>query len=215
MVKLPFGDRGEAGRLLGAELAARKLGADTFVLALLRGGVPVGSKVAEALGSPLDVVVVRKIGVPRQPELAMGAIAGRTRILDQHLIRALRVSQEDVEAVVAAETREMERRETVYRGGRPAPNLHGRTVVLVDDGLATGSTMVAAVRHVRRSHPQKVIVAIPVASSQALDWLRAETDDCVCLAVPEPFTAVGEWYADFRQVTDPEVLDMLRVPDCR
>jgi putative phosphoribosyl transferase len=209
MVNLPFRDRAEAGRLLGAELASRKFPANTMVLALLRGGVAVGVKVAETLGAPLDVVVVRKLGVPSRPELAMGAVAGQARVLDQHLIRALRIRQEDVEAVVVRETREMERRERLYRGGSLGPNLQGRSVVLVDDGLATGSSMVAAVRHVRAAQPQKVTVAVPVASSQACDWLSSEADECICLAMPESFHAVGEWYVDFRQVTDTEVLDLL------
>jgi putative phosphoribosyl transferase len=204
-VELPFQDRAQAGRLLGAALVARKLATNTIVVALPRGGVPVGAKIAEALKAPLDVMVVRKLGVPWQPELAMGAIAGGTRVLDEQLIRDLRISVEDVEAVVARETREMERREKLYRNGLPAPDLGGRIVVLVDDGLATGSTMVSAARHVRGVHPQRLIIAVPVGSSQACRWLRREADECICLTEPEPFFAVGEWYADFRQVTDAEV----------
>jgi putative phosphoribosyl transferase len=210
MLKLPFQDRVQAGRLLGAELATRELAANTVVLALPRGGVPVAAEVAEALKAPLDVVVVRKLGVPWQPELAMGAIAGATRVLDHRLIRELGVSDEELEGVVARETLEMERRERLYRGGLPALHLRGRTVVLVDDGLATGSTMVAAARHVRGAHPQRVIVAVPVASSEACGRLRAEADECISLALPEPFYAVGEWYLDFRQTTDAEVQEILR-----
>ena len=210
MVELPFQDRSEAGRLLGVELAARKLAENTIVLALPRGGLPLGVEVAERLKAPLDVVVVRKLGVPLQPELAMGAIAGGTRVLDHQLIRDLRISDEEVEAVVAREMKEMERRERLYRDGLPAPNLRGRTAVLVDDGLATGSTMLAAARHVRSLHPQKVIIAVPVASSQACNQLKKEADEFICLALPEPFFAVGEWYTEFRQVSDADVQKILR-----
>lgn len=210
MIELPFRDRNEAGRLLGAELAARGLPANAIVLALPRGGLPVGAEVAEALRAPLEVVVVRKLGVPWQPELAMGAIAGGTRVLDHQLIQDLRISDEEVDATAARETREMERREVLYRSGLPAPDLRGRTVVLVDDGLATGSTMVAAARHVRSAHPQRLIIAAPVASSQACSRLKREADECICLAVPEPFCAVGEWYIDFQQVTDAEVQSILK-----
>jgi predicted phosphoribosyltransferase len=210
MIELPFQDRGEAGRLLGAELATRKLPANTIVLALPRGGLPVGFEVAEALSAPLDVVVVRKLGVPWQPELAMGAISGQIRVLDHQLIHDLRVSDEEVEAVAARETYEMERREALYRSGLPAPDLSGRTVVLVDDGLATGSTMVAAARNVRDLKPQKLIIAVPVASTQACSRLKPEADECICLAIPEYFCAVGEWYVDFRQVTDSEVQSILK-----
>jgi len=215
LVELPFQDRAEAGRLLGAELASQKLGANTVVMALPRGGLPVGFEVAEALKAPLDVVVVRKLGVPWQPELAMGAIAGGTRILDRRVIQECQISDEAVEAVIARETQEMERREKLYRRGLAALDLAGRTVVLVDDGLATGSTMVAAARHIRSAHPHKLIVAVPVGSSQACNRLRKEADECVCLALPEPFFAVGEWYTDFRQVTDAQVQAILRRSDAR
>lgn len=210
MVDLPFRDRSEAGRLLAAELESRKLGTNAIVLALPRGGLPVGLEVAEALKAPLDVVVVRKLGVPWQPELAMGAIAGGTRVLDPKVIRGLGISDDEIEAVAAREAKEMERREKLYRGGLPAPNLGGRTVVLVDDGLATGSTMVAAARYVRSTRPQKLIVAVPVGTSEACSRLSVEADECICLAMPEPFFAVGEWYTDFRQVTDREVEDILK-----
>jgi len=210
MIELPFQGRSEAGRLLGAELASRKLPAGVIVLALPRGGLPVGAEVAEALQAPLDVVVVRKLGVPWQPELAMGAIAGETSALNQELMRELRISDEEVEAVIAQETKEVERREKLYRSGLPPQNLRGRAVVIVDDGLATGSTMLAAVRHARSVHPESLIVAVPVGSSDACRRIGSEADDCICLAVPEPFFAVGEWYVDFRQVTDQEVQDILK-----
>jgi len=215
MVKLPFRDRSEAGRLLGAELAARKPEKNAIVLALPRGGLPVGVEVAAALKAPLDVVVVRKVGVPWQPELAMGAIAGSTiggstQVLDQQLIRDLRIKEAEVNAVIARETKEVERREKLYRGGRPPLNVQGRTVVLVDDGLATGSTMLAAVRHVKGLRPKKVIVAVPVGSSEACGRFKKEADECVCLAIPELFFAVGEWYTDFNQVSDFEVQEILK-----
>jgi putative phosphoribosyl transferase len=211
MLELPFRDRAEAGRLLGAKLAGRDWPKDSIVLALPRGGVPVAFEVARALALPLDVIVVRKLGVPWQPELAMGAIAsGGMRVLDQELIRLERISQEDVEAIAAREKLEAERRERLYRAARPPLELRDRTVILVDDGLATGSTMLAAVRCVKSLQSSSVIVAVPVASRQACAHLRQVADECVCLAVPEPFGAVGEWYEDFQQTGDAEVRDLLR-----
>ena len=195
---------------MGAELAVRKLPKDSIVLALPRGGVPVGFEVARALGAPLDVVVVRKLGVPWQPELAMGAIAsGGVRILDEKLIRQEGVSQEEIEKIVIREALEAERREQLYRAGRPALDVRNRTVILVDDGLATGSTMLAAVKCVKSLHPSAVIVAAPVASRQACAHIREWAGECVCLATPRPFSAVGEWYEDFRQTSDLEVRDLL------
>ena len=215
MFELPFRDRAEAGRLLGAHLTGRKLPRDSIVLALPRGGVPVASEVARALGLPLDVIVVRKLGVPWQPELAMGAIAGGgVRVLDEELIRSEGVSPEDVDAIAAREEQEAERREHLYRAGRPALELRNRTVILVDDGLATGSTMQAAVKCAKSLQPSAVIVAVPLASRQACAHLREAADECVCLAVPEPFGSVGEWYQDFRQTSDAEVRDLLSQPAC-
>lgn len=210
MIQLPFADRDEAGKLLAAELSRRNLSGDTIVLALPRGGVPVGFRVASALRVPLDIVVVRKLGVPWQPELAMGAIAGGSEpMLDSDLTRALDISEQEIDVVVARERAEIERREKLYRGGRLGPELRGRTVVLVDDGLATGSTMVVAARHVRSLKPARLIVAVPIASVQACNWIRQEADECVCLATPEPFAAVGQWYIDFRQTSDTEVQRIL------
>jgi putative phosphoribosyl transferase len=210
MIQLPFADRAEAGRLLASELLRRNLPANVVVLALPRGGLPVGLEVAKAFGAPLDVVIVRKFGVPWQPELAMGAIAsGSFQTLDRDLVEALRISREEIDAVVARESAEVARRERLYRRGRQALDLYGRTVLLVDDGLATGSTMLVAARYVRSLEPRKTLIAVPVGSVQACHRLRREADDCVCLATPEPFTAVGEWYADFRQVTDAEVRHIL------
>ena len=210
MFNLPFEDRADAGRLLGAELAARAPLLNPIVLALPRGGVPVGVEVAAALEAPLDVMVVRKLGVPWQPELAMGAIVGSTCVLEDQMIRELRISKDEVEAVVARETLELARREKLYRSGQPALDVRGRTVVLVDDGLATGSTMVAAARNVRSAGPLRLIVAVPVGSTQACARMRKEVDECLCLALPEPFFGVGKWYNDFRQVTDTEVQEMLK-----
>ncbi|MBZ5635618.1 MAG: phosphoribosyltransferase [Acidobacteriia bacterium] len=206
MIQLPFADRAEAGRLLAAELAMLKLPASVIVLALPRGGLPVGLEVAKKLQAPLDVVIVRKLGVPWQPELAMGAIAsGSVEILDQDLIRALGISRHEIDAVIAKERAEVERRERLYRKGRPALDLRGKTVLLVDDGLATGSTMLVAARYVRSLKPARMLIVVPVGSVQACERLKTEADDCICLATPEPFVAVGDWYADFPQVNDSEV----------
>jgi putative phosphoribosyl transferase len=210
MIHLPFSDRVEAGRLLGAELAKHKLPPNVVVLALPRGGVPVGLEVAKALHAPLDVVVVRKVGVPWQPELAMGAIAGGSvEVLNEELIADLRVSRQEVNAAVVKERAEVERREQLYRSGQPAPDLRGRAVLVVDDGLATGSTMLVAARYVRSFKPAKMIIAVPVGSSEACRRLKKEADEFVCLATPEFFMAVGEWFEDFRQVTDAEVRRLL------
>ena len=209
MVHLPFADRVEAGRLLARELSLHKLGQDAVVLALVRGGVPVGFAVADRLHLPLDVIVPRKLGVPWQPELAMGAIAGTARILDERMIRHLSIPEEDIEDTIAREQAEMKRREHHYRGGKPPLDLRGQTAILVDDGLATGSTMLAAVRHARSLNAAKVIVAVPVGSAEACGRLRKEADDVICLATPELFYAVGEWYRDFGQVGDTEVEHLL------
>ena len=206
----PFADRAEAGRALAAELAGWAGRDDVIVLALPRGGVPVAAEVAQALGAPLDVFLVRKLGVPGHEELAMGAIAsGGEPLLNEETVRALGITPEQVARVVAAERAELARREREYRGARSAPELRGRTVILVDDGLATGSTMHAAALAVRRAEPARIIVAVPVASEDACELLRDAADEVVAVATPEPFYAVGAWYADFTQTTDAEVRALL------
>jgi len=217
MIQLPFTDREEAGRLLAAALVMMKLPANVIVLALPRGGLPVGLQVAKKLNAPLDVVIVRKLGVPWQPELAMGAIAsGSFQTLNHDLIREFGISREDVDVVIRKERAEVERREKLFRRGLPALDLRGKTALLVDDGLATGSTMLVAARYVRSLKPAQVLIAVPVGSVQACERLKAEADECICLATPEPFMAVGQWYADFPQVNDSEVqrfLEAGRVAD--
>jgi putative phosphoribosyl transferase len=205
-----FRDRTEAGRHL-AELLRDYAGRDdVVVLALPRGGVPVGYEVAKALGAPLDVFVVRKLGVPGHPELAMGAIAtGGVLVLDEGLVRRLGISEPQIRQAVESELRELERREAAYRGGRGAPQLEGKTAILVDDGLATGATMRAAALAVRKYDPARVVVAVPVAAEQTCDEFRDDVDDIVCAVTPKPFHAVGLWYEDFSQTSDEEVRELL------
>lgn len=207
-----FANRVEAGHALGAEVA-RRIGKrdDAIVLGLPRGGVPVAHAVAEAIHAPLDVFIVRKLGLPGHEELAMGAIAsGGVRVLNDDVLRSMPVPQSRIEAVAEREQRELERREQEYRGRRPPVDVKNRTVIVVDDGLATGSTMRAAVRALKKMEPRVVIVAVPVASSQACRDLESEADGVVCLYTPEPFEAVGLWYDDFRQTSDEEVHALLR-----
>lgn len=209
-----FRDRGEAGKALGEEVARRFGAAEhPIVLALPRGGVPVAWHVAEALGAPLDVFIVRKLGLPGHEELAMGAIAsGGVRVMNDDVLRYARVSRERIDEVVTREELELERREREYRGRRPPLDVRGRTVIVVDDGLATGSTMRAAVRALRKMEPLSIVVAVPVAARSTCEELRDEADQVVCLRTPEPFEAVGLWYADFSQTTDEEVHDLLARP---
>ena len=196
--------------MLAAELAGYKSKSDVVVLGLTRGGVPVAAEVAQALRAPLDVVVVRKLGVPFEPELAMGAIAGDgTEVLDQQLIHAVGLTDKDVSATVNRERAEVERRERLYRGGRPPLDLKERTAILVDDGLATGSTMLAAVAFARKRQAKRVVMAVPVSSVEACAKLREKVDECVCLATPDPFYAVGEWYWTFLSTPDAEVIQLL------
>lgn len=209
-IDLPFRNRSEAGRLLAEELANYKSETDVVVLGLPRGGVPVAAEVASALHAPLDVVVVRKLGVPFQPELAMGAIAGDdTQLIDKQLVHALDLTDEDVETAVIRERAELQRRERLYRGGRPMLDLKEHTVILVDDGLATGSTMRAAVSFARKRLAKRIVMAVPVGSVEALEKLRREVDECICLATPEPFFSVGDWYWNFLPTQDAEVLKLL------
>lgn len=205
-----FRDRTEAGRILADRLAAYAGDPDAMVLALPRGGVPVAFEVAEALKLPLDIFVVRKLGLPGHEEFAIGAIAsGGARVLNQDLIRQLALDDEVIEQIVAREQRELERREHTYRGQRPAPDLRDRTLILVDDGLATGSSMRAAIAALRQQQPAKLIVAVPVAARSICDELDALADEVLCLETPPNFRAVGLWYRDFSQVTDEAVIDLL------
>jgi putative phosphoribosyl transferase len=181
-----------------------------MVLALPRGGVPVGYEVAQALHAPLDVFLVRKLGVPGHEELAMGAVAtGGVRVLNEQVVRALHIPEQVIDAVARWELEELARRERLYRGDRPPPDVHGRTVILVDDGLATGATMLAAVRALRQQHPARIVVAVPIASRDTCELLRDEVDDVICAATPDPFYAVGLWYENFEQLTDEEVRELL------
>lgn len=205
-----FMDRTDAGRRLAAALSRYAHRADVLVLALPRGGVPVAFEVARALDVPLDVFIVRKLGIPGHEELAMGAIAsGGVRLVDEDIVRQLRIGEQDIEAVAKAEQTELERRERVYRGARPLPDVAGRTVILVDDGLATGATMRVAVAALRQEHPARIVVAVPVAPPETCDMLRREADEVVCAVTPEPFYAVGLWYEDFTQTKDEEVHELL------
>ena len=205
-----FRDRTDAGRRLAARMTEYAGRSDVLVLALPRGGVPVAFEVARALRAPLDVFLVRKLGVPGQEELAMGAIAsGGVRVVNEDVVRHLGIPPEVIDAVAAREQGELERRERAYRDERPAPDVRGRTVILVDDGLATGSTMRAAALALRQQGPARVVVAVPVASREACEEFRGEVDDIVCAATPEPFMGVGRWYEDFSQTTDEEVRELL------
>jgi putative phosphoribosyl transferase len=205
-----FRDRTDAGRRLAAELTGYANDPDVRVFALPRGGVPVAYEVAIALGAPLDVFIVRKLGLPWHEELAMGAIAsGGITVLDRALVRRLGVSEEQIRRVTEAERQELERRERRYRGDRPLPDIAGRTVILVDDGLATGASMRAAVEAVKQEGPKRVVVAVPIAAPETCEAFRDEVDDTVCAVTPEPFHAVGLWYEDFSQTTDEEVHELL------
>lgn len=208
-----FRDRRHAGDELALRLADWAADGelhDTLVLALPRGGVPVGARVARALAVPLDVVVARKIGAPGQPEVAIGAIAGdEPPLFDAQALQMLGVTEDELAPDVERERAELHRREHVYRSGRPAPRIEGRTVVVVDDGLATGMTARAALRHLRRGDPARLILAVPVSAPAAAERLRREADDLICLHQPPSFYAVGQWYDTFGQVSDSEVIDIL------
>ena len=205
-----FRDRTEAGRLLAAQLTAYAHRPDVLVLGLPRGGVPVAFEVAQALQAPLDVFVVRKLGLPGQEELAVGAIAsGGARVLNEEVVRALEISNEIIDSIAAQERSELERRERVYRDDRPWPDIRGRVVILVDDGLATGSTMRAAIAALRKQEPARIVVAVPVAAPETCQEVGNSADEIVCLETPEPFYAVGLWYRDFGQTSDEEVRNLL------
>ena len=208
---LRFANRRDAGRVLAERLRAYAGRDDVLVRGLPRGGVPVACEVARSLGAALDVFVVRKLGVPQQPELAMGAIAsGGVRVLNDDVVRWYRIPQEAIEAVARGEERELARRERAYRNGRPAVPIEGKVVMLVDDGLATGSTMRAAIAAIRRLTPSRVIVAVPVGARETCEELRTLADEVVCARMPAAFSAVGLWYEDFSQTTDDEVTRLLQ-----
>lgn len=208
---MQFRNRTDAGRQLGEALQPRYGDrGDVLVLALPRGGVPVASEVARKLHAPLDIFVVRKLGVPGHEELAMGAIAtGGAIVFNEEVVRNLGIPRYAIERVIERERAELDRRERDYRGDRPAPDIEGRTVIVVDDGLATGATMHAAVQAVRALKPAAIVVAVPAAASSTCSRLRAFADDVVCLITPEPFYAVSAWYEDFSQTTDEEVYNLV------
>jgi len=205
-----FRDRKDAGRQLAARLKAYADHPDVLVLALPRGGVPVAYEVAQELDAPLDVFLVRKLGVPGHEELAMGAIAsGGVRVINDEVVRYLGIPEVVIDAVAANEQRELERRERAYRGDRPVPDVIGQTVILIDDGLATGATMRAAIASLRQAAAARVIAAVPVGAMSTCRKIGQEADELVCLHTPEPFYGVGQWYSDFSQTSDEEVLALL------
>ncbi|MGV0717330.1 phosphoribosyltransferase [Mycolicibacterium sp. XJ662] len=208
-----FANRQEAGEVLGDELSSYRGKDNVLVLGLARGGVPVGWHVAAALHAPLDVFLVRKLGVPHWPELAMGALAsGGGIVLNDSVVRSLHISDEQLQDVIGRETEELHRRERAYRGDRAPVDLSGRIVILVDDGIATGASMLAAVRAVRAGGPARLVVAVPVGAPSACRELAAEADEVVCVTMPPGFEAVGQVFQDFRQVTDDEVRELLATP---
>jgi predicted phosphoribosyltransferase len=205
-----FRDRTDAGQKLARKLIEYQNRSDTLVLALPRGGVPVAFEVAKALNVPLDVFLVRKLGLPGHEELAMGAIAsGGIRVLNEEVIAALDIPARIVDAVADREQRELERRERAYRGGRPRADVRGKTVILIDDGLATGSSMRAAIAGLRTQGAARIVVAVPIAPVETCEMLEQEVDQIVCAATPEPFFGVGLWYANFEQTSDEEVRALL------
>lgn len=210
MIADGFHDRTQAGRELASALDQYAGRDDVIVLGLPRGGVPVAFEVAKALAAPLDVIVVRKLGVPGWEELAMGAIAsGGITVLNEPVLRSAEISRDDIDAVIAAQSQELRRRELACRGHAGAPEIEGKTVLLVDDGIATGSTIRAAVRALRQQRPKKIVIAVPVAAADACRELRPMVDEVVALLEPDDFRAVGQWYANFNQTTDDEVTRLL------
>ncbi len=205
-----YRDRVDAGKQLAKRLTDFADRDDVLVLALPRGGVPVAYQVAKALQVPMDIFLVRKLGVPGHEELAMGAIStGGVRVLNDDIVSYLRIPRDVIDAVAAGELKELERREREYRGDRPEPDVRGKTVILIDDGLATGSTMRAAAAALRQQNPTRIIVAVPVSAPQTCDEYRMGVDEIICARTPEPFFGVGMWYEDFSQTTDDEVRDLL------
>ena len=205
-----FQDRTDAGQELAARLTKYANRPDVLVLALPRGGVPVAYEVAKKIGAPLDVFLVRKLGVPGHEELAMGAIAsGGVRVINEDVVRFLNIPDEVIDAVAADEQQELERRGSAYRDERPPPDVKGRVVILIDDGLATGSTMRAAAAALRKQGPARIVVAVPVSAPETCNEFRSEVDEVVCAVTPEPFRGVGLWYKDFSQTTDEEVRELL------
>lgn len=210
-VKIPFTDRVEAGQALAERLEQEGEWGDALVLALPRGGVPVAWPIAERLGLELDILVVRKLGTPGNRELAMGAIAsGGVRVMNEDILRYVHVSQAEIDGTVTQETHELQRRERAYRGERPRPMVEGRTVILVDDGLATGATMRAAVQAVRKLGARTLVVAVPVAAPDSVAQLEPLTDRIVCLHLPHDLYAIGRWYQNFDQTSDQQVISLLR-----
>jgi putative phosphoribosyl transferase len=209
-----FRDRADAGRRLAEQVSSVIHDPHSFVLALPRGGVPVGFEVAHRLGAELDVFLVRKLGFPGQEELAIGAIAsGGVRVLNEDLIREMHIPDSLIDQITARERRELKRREELYREGRPRRFIRDRTVILVDDGLATGATMKAAVQAVQQHEPKRLIVAVPVAAQQTCEEFRRDAIEIICVDTPAPFTAVGIWYEDFSQTTDEEVRRLLQLAE--
>jgi predicted phosphoribosyltransferase len=205
-----FKNRMDAGRKLAGELSEYANRKDVILLALPRGGVPVAYEIAKQLKVPMDIFLIRKLGVPGNEELAMGAIDSEdVRVLNQDIIRSFGISDRMIAKVAADERRELHRRERLYRGDRKRLEIKGRTVILIDDGLATGATMLAAIKALRSKNPSNIVIAVPVASLDTCRAFEKEVDDIICGATPEPFYGVGAWYEDFRQVTDEEVCDML------
>lgn len=210
MSTFTFSNRSEAGRALARDLTQYTDRPDVVVLALPRGGVPIGFEIAHALRAPLDIFLVRKLGVPQYEELAMGAIAsGGTRVLNESVVEQFRITTEDIEEVSRRERQELERREHAFRNGREPVPLSNRISILVDDGLATGSTMRAAVMALKKQNPKRVVVAVPVAAADTCTEFKSLANEVICLYTPEPFMAVGRWYDDFAQLTDEEVRDYL------
>ena len=205
-----FRDRTEAGKYLATKLLSYKDRQDALVLALPRGGVPVAFEVAQALRVPLDIFLVRKLGVPGHEELAMGAIStGGVRVLNEDTVDYLRIPEHIIDSIATEELKELKRRELAYRGNRPEPDVKGKTVIIIDDGLATGSTIRAAAQALRQQQPARIVVAVPVSAPETCDEYRIGVDEIICAVTPEPFFGVGMWYLDFSQTTDEEVRDLL------